>query len=137
MAHSLEGYDGNCSQIHGHSYKLFVTVIGKPISDQTSPKYGMVMDFGDLKRIVKEQVVDRCDHFLVVRKTSHNGELTAQLGSHYTNLELVDYQPTCENMVADFAARISPLLPPGVKLYSIKLHETATSFAEWFAQDNQ
>lgn len=45
MAHMLEGYDGPCSEIHGHSYRLFVTVAGTPCSDPQNPKYGMVIDF--------------------------------------------------------------------------------------------
>jgi 6-pyruvoyltetrahydropterin/6-carboxytetrahydropterin synthase len=49
---------------------------------------------------------------------------------------VVDYQPTCENMVIDFVKRIKKKLPAEISLYSIKLHETATSFAEWFASDN-
>ena len=59
MAHSLSGYDGACREIHGHSYKLFVTVQGEPNADPNNPKYGMVMDFGELKRIVGRLIVDR------------------------------------------------------------------------------
>ena len=51
--HALYGYDGKCTNVHGHSYKLSVTVIGKPIEDTCNVKYGMVIDFGDLKKIVK------------------------------------------------------------------------------------
>ena len=47
--HALYGYDGKCKNVHGHSYQLYVTVIGTPISDTTNVKYGMVIDFGDLK----------------------------------------------------------------------------------------
>jgi len=56
--HALYGYDGKCKNVHGHSYKLYVTVIGQPISDTNNVKYGMVIDFGDLKKIVKEEIVD-------------------------------------------------------------------------------
>jgi 6-pyruvoyltetrahydropterin/6-carboxytetrahydropterin synthase len=48
--HALYGYDGKCKNVHGHSYKLSVTVIGSPISDSNNVKYGMVIDFGDLKK---------------------------------------------------------------------------------------
>ena len=48
MAHVLEGYDGPCREIHGHSYRLFVTVAGTPCDDPANPKYGMVIDFGIL-----------------------------------------------------------------------------------------
>ena len=51
MAHALYGYDGLCKNIHGHSYKLFVTVQGNPINDPSHVKYGMVIDFSDLKKI--------------------------------------------------------------------------------------
>ena len=56
--HALYGYDGKCKNVHGHSYKLSVTVIGSPIADSGHVKYGMVIDFGDLKKIVKQEIVD-------------------------------------------------------------------------------
>ena len=55
-AHALKGYDGPCKNVHGHSYELSVTVIGIPIADRQSTKLGMVMDFGDLKKIIKKQI---------------------------------------------------------------------------------
>ncbi len=58
MAHALWGYDGLCKNIHGHSYVLKVTVAGSPITDPDDRKLGMVIDFGDLKRIVNKQIVD-------------------------------------------------------------------------------
>jgi len=54
-AHALYGYDGKCKNIHGHSYILTVSVKGEPIHDPTHEKNGMVMDFGDLKAIVKNE----------------------------------------------------------------------------------
>ena len=137
MAHTLAGYDGPCREIHGHSYKLFVTVKGEPVADAAEPQYGMVMDFGELKRIVVRLIVDRYDHALVMRATADNGELIRTLRGNYAKIEVVDYQPTCENMVARFAAAIEKELPAGVELFSIRLHETATSFAEWFRSDNR
>lgn len=133
MAHALKGYDGKCRHVHGHSYILYVTVIGAPCADINNPKYGMVMDFGELKKIVNENIVDKLDHALVLRT---DAVLTQELEQQYGNVVLTDYQPTCENMIVDFAGRIKNKLPQGVKLHSLRLHETATSFAEWFAADN-
>lgn len=135
MAHILEGYDGPCRNVHGHSYRLKVTVIGSPISDNSNPKLGMVMDFGQLKMIVKTQVVDRFDHVLLVKSDS-------ELLKHCNMLSLgkiepVDYQPTCENLLLHIAELIAHKLPINIKLHSLKLHETATSYAEWFASDNE
>ena len=136
-AHALDGYDGPCREIHGHSYRLFVTVKGSPAEDAENPKCGMVMDFGVLKRIVSEEIVSRFDHALVLRDSASGAELRRVLAARFGNIGTVGYQPTCENMLADFARRIAVRLPEGVALHSLKLHETATSFAEWFAEDNE
>ncbi|PKP40434.1 MAG: 6-carboxytetrahydropterin synthase QueD, partial [Bacteroidetes bacterium HGW-Bacteroidetes-12] len=129
MAHVLEGYDGPCRNVHGHSYRLKVTVIGSPITDIANPKLGMVMDFGQLKTIVKKRVVDRFDHVLLVKSDS---ELLKQCNLlSLGKIEPVDYQPTCENLLIHIAELISSELPSEIKLHSLKLHETATSFAEW------
>ncbi len=135
-AHALEGYDGPCREIHGHSYRFFVTVKGQPVNDPRDPKHGMVMDFGVLKRIVGEEIISLFDHALVLCATEHNAALRQTLKERFGNVHEVSYQPTCENMLDDFAARIGRRLPEGVALHALRLHETASSYAEWFAEDN-
>ena len=134
--HALYGYDGKCKNVHGHSYKLSVTVIGTPIIDRNNVKYGMVIDFSDLKKIVKEEIVDNFDHATVFNETTPHLELAKELISRGHHVILVDYQPTSENMVVDFAQKIKSRLPENINLYSLKLQETETSFAEWFESDN-
>ena len=134
--HALYGYDGKCKNVHGHSYKLSVTVIGSPITDLSNVKLGMVIDFTDLKKIVKEEVVDQFDHATVFNQTTPHIELAKELKDRGHHVILVDYQPTSENMIVDFAARIKSRLPEGINLFSLKLQETESSFAEWFASDN-
>ena len=136
-AHALDGYDGPCREIHGHSYRLFVTVKGTPSTDPRDPKYGMVMDFGVLKCIVNEEIVSRFDHALVLRATAQGESLRKMLCERFRNVVSVEYQPTCENMLDDFARRISARLPCGVALHALRLHETATSYAEWLAEENR
>lgn len=135
--HALYGYDGKCKNVHGHSYKLLVTVIGQPISDTSNVKFGMVIDFSDLKKIVKEEIVDNFDHATVFNKNTPHIELAAELKNRGHHVILVDYQPTSENMVTDFAQKIKNRLPSAIKLHSLKLQETDTSFAEWYASDNE
>ncbi|MCD4773478.1 MAG: 6-carboxytetrahydropterin synthase [Bacteroidales bacterium] len=136
MAHALEGYDGLCKNIHGHTYELFVTVIGEPISDNSSPKDGMLIDFKDLKSLVKERIINQFDHTLVLsNKTSPN--LIKELKLQYERIVITEYQPTSENFLIDFVDRIKGGLPEGVKLFSMKFRETVTSYAEWFAKDNE
>ncbi len=134
--HALYGYDGKCKNVHGHSYKLSVTVIGKPITDNSKVKYGMVIDFSDLKKIVKEEVVDVFDHATVFNKNTPHIELANELKARDHHVILVDYQPTSEMMVIDFASKIKKRLPENIGLFSLRLQETETSFAEWFASDN-
>lgn len=134
--HALYGYDGKCKNVHGHSYRLNVTVIGMPISDNTNVKFGMVIDFSDLKKIVKEEIVNVFDHATVFNKNTPHVELAKELKDRGHNVLLVDYQPTSEMMVIDFSKKIMKRLPSNIKLHSLKLQETATSFAEWHASDN-
>jgi len=136
MAHALCNYDGPCRNVHGHSYRLFVTLTGSPINDKEHPKNGMVIDFTDLKHIVKKEIVDVFDHSLVISK-AYDKEKQKIFVEAFGNTIIVDYQPTCENLVTDFASRITPHLSPGIKLHSLKLYETTTSFAEWVASDNE
>ncbi len=135
--HALYGYDGKCKNVHGHSYKLSVTVIGVPITDTNNVKYGMVIDFGDLKKIVKEEIVDVFDHATVFNKNTPHIELANELKQREHHVILVDYQPTSENMVIDFADKIKKRLPNNILLHSLKLQETETSFAEWYQSDNE
>ncbi|RDY59711.1 6-pyruvoyl trahydropterin synthase family protein [Flagellimonas nanhaiensis] len=134
--HALYGYDGKCRNVHGHSYKLSVTVIGSPITDVNHVKLGMVIDFGDLKKIVKEEIVDRFDHATIFNKNTPHVELANELEARGHNVILADYQPTSENMVIDFAKKIKSRLPKNIQLHSLKLQETESSYAEWFAADN-
>jgi 6-pyruvoyltetrahydropterin/6-carboxytetrahydropterin synthase len=134
--HALYGYDGKCRNVHGHSYKLSVTVIGSPISDNSNVKYGMVIDFSDLKKIVNEEIVDIFDHATVFNKNTPHVELAKELKDRGHHVLLVDYQPTSEMMVIDFAQKIKSRLPENINLFAVKLQETETSFAEWHASDN-
>ncbi len=135
--HALYGYDGKCKNVHGHSYKLSVTVVGSPITDTSHVKYGMVIDFSDLKKIVTEEIVDVFDHATVFNKNTPHVELARELEKRGHHVILVDYQPTSEMMVIDFAKKIKNRLPKNIQLHAIKLQETDSSFAEWFAEDNE
>ena len=135
-AHALYGYNGKCKNIHGHNYKLFVTIIGHPIADPTNVKFGMVMDFDDLKKIVKSEIIGEFDHSVIFNKNSPHIGLANELIKNDHKVVLADYQPTIEEMIVDFAKRISSKLPSQIKLLSLKLEETETSYSEWFAADN-
>ena len=134
-AHILPHYDGKCRNIHGHTYKLQVTVLGTPCTDENSPKCGMVLDFSLFKTAIKEPIIDAFDHALIVPQNSHLENLkNIQQDGKFIELP---FQPTCENMILYFVRIIQKYIPKDVELFSVRLYETPTSFAEWFASDNQ
>ncbi|MCB9224771.1 MAG: 6-carboxytetrahydropterin synthase [Crocinitomicaceae bacterium] len=134
-AHALWGYDGKCANIHGHSYVLTVAISGPVINDPNHVKNGMIMDFGDLKKIVKKEIVDVYDHCLLVRaNTPHAGY--ADVETAFKKIWLTDFQPTCENMLIDMVKRLQFNLPDHITLKYVKLLETRSSYAEWFEEDN-
>jgi len=103
-AHKLINYEGKCKNLHGHTYTLFVTIKGE-INDTT----GMVIDFGEVKKIVKESVIDVLDHA-------------------YVN-DFID-QPTAENMIVWIWKKLESKL----KLYKLELWETPDSFATYYGE---
>jgi 6-pyruvoyltetrahydropterin/6-carboxytetrahydropterin synthase len=135
--HALYGYDGLCKNVHGHSYKLSVTLLGTPITDPDHVKYGMVMDFSDLKKIVNETIVTPFDHATVLNVNSPHKELADTMESRGHKIMRVQYQPTSEMMVLDFAEKIKARLPEQLKLHHLILRETETSYAEWYASDQE
>jgi 6-pyruvoyltetrahydropterin/6-carboxytetrahydropterin synthase len=136
MAHALYGYDGKCRNIHGHSYKLSVTVIGTPSVKSSDPKKGMVIDFGDLKKIVAKEIIEKFDHALLLSAAiPEKNKISAR--SLSDKIVFTPYQPTCENILIDISKIISKQIPAKYKLHNLRLGETNDSYAEWFAEDNK
>ncbi len=133
-AHALWGYDGPCRNIHGHSYTLYVTVAGRPSDDPANPKHGMIIDFSVLKDIVHRHIIGVFDHALLVNDATPHVQMAGD-NAMFGKVLPLPYQPTCENMVHDFATRLENALPDDVDLFSLRLHETSTAYAEWHAQD--
>ena len=133
MAHALVGYDGPCKNIHGHSYKLDVTVKGEVKNGTSDSDEGMVVDFGIIKKIVKDLIVDEYDHSLVLNEKM---DIDMSQFDFMNKLIIVPFQPTCELLLEHYAGLIIQELPANIQLHSLMLRETPTSYAEWFAEDN-
>lgn len=134
-SHMLKDYEGLCANNHGHSYILLVTVSGNINENKEDSKLGMVMDFGDLKDIVYEEIIDKFDHSFSV-SDAYPEEFKEKLKAVTGRIHFLPFQPTCENLTLYFAGLIKKRLPPHLKLYSLRLHETNSSYTEWFAEDN-
>lgn len=134
MSHALLNYDGLCRNIHGHSYKLQVTVMGEPMQDAGNPKDGMVIDFSILKKAINHQIINLLDHSLMINEKAPVEKLR-ELGEMYERNHVVGFQPTTENLVVYIADKVKCILPEHLELYSVRLYETSNSFAEWFTED--
>ena len=113
--HNFEVF-GKCSNKnwHGHNYKLWVTVKGKP-----HPLTGFIMDAKKLGSLIKQHVTEHLDH----------ANLNLDVPFIPKNL-----QPTTENLVILIWQQIEPHLDEGVRLHCVKLEETETIFAEYFGE---
>ncbi len=131
-AHALEGYEGKCRDIHGHSYHLDVTVLGDVDSESGELDGSMVMDFKFLKSIVKKNIIEVFDHQLILSKKSR----FVHLVSENERTMIVNYVPTCENILIDIVNRLQNKLPKGIELFHVFLRETPRSYAEWNREDN-
>ena len=137
MAHALWHYTGLCKNIHGHSYVLRVVVKGQINDNKNNSKYGMVIDFGDLKKIITAKIVNIYDHSIVLNKDAFSETINSVVGEMYERIHWLPFQPTAENLVVFFANIVRENLPADITLVSVRLNETTTSFAEWVIEDNQ
>lgn len=131
-AHMLSYYDGKCANLHGHTYKLQVTV-----EDEVNLETNMIIDFNDLKNALDETVIRYFDHALVfsganVREESENELLKWAIKYERRFFELQSGKTTCENMAPMIRDMIQNHLSchhKNIKV-SVRLWETPTSFVE-------
>ena len=135
MAHALLNYDGPCKNIHGHTYRLQVTVSGCANQNPQNVKCGMLIDFGKLKQIVNHKIIDKYDHALVLNEAVP-ASLRASCYAISEKVFFVAFQPTCENLLLDMKFNLQAAFEnDGFILQAIRLYETPTSWAEWRKED--
>ncbi|MEO5908967.1 MAG: 6-carboxytetrahydropterin synthase [Ginsengibacter sp.] len=128
MAHALRHYEGPCSNIHGHSYVLHVTVKSAKGRENELILPGFIIDFKELKDIVNSKVIALLDHKLVLSREYVN---SIESNTSFNNLFQFKTEPTAENLILFISKELIALLPPQVSLHSLKLFETSNSYAEW------
>ena len=95
-AHRISNYEGPCREIHGHTYKLEVTISG-PIN----PKTDMILDFKILKNLVKISVIEQFDHALLLKDNEENRKLF----EHYSGkITWMKAEPTAEPVAVEVVA---------------------------------
>ena len=133
--HSMATTD-SVKNVHGHSYQLDVTVIGHPIEDSKHVKKRNGHRFWRPKvHCQSRKLFIPFDHATVLNTNSPHKEIADEMESRGHKILRVGYQPTSEMMILEFAVKLQARLPKHLKLSSLKLRETATAFAEWYAED--
>lgn len=132
MAHRLPNHEGKCRNIHGHTYKMQVALKGDVKDTPGAPDEGMLIDFTALKNLVNRFIDLQLDHMYLC----YDKDLDVKkfLQDNRFAITLVPFIPTAENMTEwIFNSLREEVERLGVELYSIKIWETPTSFAEFKA----
>ncbi len=128
MAHLLDGHDGKCQNLHGHTYKLQVEITGHLITH--GAKKSMVMDFSDLKSIVIKSILDPMDHAFIYDQTSKRESKIAILLEELQSKTFgVNFRSTAEEMARFIFHRLK--YDEKLPISAIRLWETPTSFCEY------
>ncbi|EIJ67340.1 6-carboxytetrahydropterin synthase QueD [Pasteurella bettyae] len=128
MAHILDGHDGKCQNLHGHTYKLQVEVSGNLHAE--GAKKGMVIDFSDVKEIVKAFILDPMDHAFIYDINSERETKIANLLVELKSKTFgIPVRTTAEEMSRFIFNRLKHEV--GLPVSAIRLWETPTSFCEY------
>lgn len=122
-AHQLLGHEGKCANVHGHTYQLEVTIKGPVNNVPGASDEGFVMDFADLKQVVKTIIIDHFDHAFIAKGDEPVVEVLKQTGSKVVEL---GFRTTAERLAAYI---FNQLTEAGLPVHRIKLYETPTSWA--------
>lgn len=131
MAHFLASHEGLCRHIHGHSYQLMVEITGPVCENPESAQDGMIMDYQQLKEIVRQTLLEPFDHALVYDQRSSLAPKLKELPE--IKQVPLSMAPTCENLIRHFAKLLLPCFPEEVLLQKLSLHETENNYATWHA----
>lgn len=139
MAHALHNHSGQCKNVHGHTYKLEVTLKGATSEAPHQANDGMVIDFSALKGIIEDEIICIADHALWLNHLDPRAGML-EPNPMFGKMQAVSYNPTCENMVAKFASILKEVFYEkgytGLTLTKVRLWETSNSYATWRYSDN-
>ena len=105
-AHILTNHQGLCRNLHGHTYRLDVSVSQKPGDDSD-----MVMDFKDLKRLLEREILDYFDHAFIYDETSAaESEIAQTIARHGMRAAALPFRSTAENIARFVFAKLEKLV---------------------------
>jgi len=128
-AHQLIGHNGKCANLHGHTYKLEIFLKGPVVGPDHSSEEGFVIDFSELKKVVKEMVLSRLDHAFLAKG---NEPIIQTLKETNSKIALLGFRTTVENLSAYICHQLKET---GLPVHSVRLWETPTAWAQVMASD--
>jgi len=131
--HRIPNHHGQCRHLHGHRYAIEVTLTGEVADHPGKPDDGMVLDFGDIKLLTKQYVVDLWDHaFLVAKEDKSVVDFLATLPNHKT--VIMEHVPTVENLANAAFAILQPVFSKAfagrLELSALRIYETPNCWAD-------
>lgn len=131
--HRIPNHHGQCRHLHGHRYAIEVTLTGEVADHPGKPDDGMVLDFGDIKLLTKQYVVDLWDHaFLVAKEDKSVVNFLATLPNHKT--VIMDHVPTVENLANAAFSILQPVFSKAfagrLELSALRIYETPNCWAD-------
>ncbi len=130
-AHFLSGYDGKCSNLHGHRWRVLVEVCSEHLQEEGQLR-GMVTDFGDIKQDLKD-LADYYDHAFIYEKDTLKSLTLQALKEENFRLIEVPFRPTAENFAKHFYGL---LREKGYRVKSVEVYETPNNCAIYQEREN-
>ncbi len=131
--HRIPDHRSLCRHLHGHRYAIEISVSGDITAQDGNPRNGMVLDFSEIKSVLRATIVDVWDHaFLVYRGDSAILEFLNSLPDHRT--VILDVVPTAENLASEafrlLEPRIATICDKSLRLENVRLYETPNCWAD-------
>lgn len=134
--HRIPNHAGHCRHIHGHRYVIEVTLLGDVLNHQGYADDGMVLDFGDIKKLTNELIVSKWDHaFLVAKEDQSLVNFLGSIPDHKT--VILEVIPTVENLAQTAFSILEPVFKNNfsgrLNLSRLRLYETPNCWADVYA----
>ncbi len=125
-AHFLSGYEGKCSNLHGHRWRVVLKIKEDALQEEGQQR-GMVVDFGDVKSALKKET-DFFDHTFIYEEGTLKDATVEALGAEGFLMRPVSYRPTAENFSKYFFDKFAEY---GFKVAEVTVYETPNNCATY------
>jgi len=130
MGHRIPNHNGKCKNLHGHRYKIVLGVEGD--LEEKGSNEGMVLDFGELKKVLIETIDNKYDHSFVLYSNDKYLKCFKEMHLDGLNINFVNFIPTAENLAKHFYEILKPILEKrNINISFLEVHETPTSMARY------